>query len=161
MDRLSRVIENKILELNKSALEEQLPDRPAFKEQLPDSCPPSDAVHPEPQNVLRFVKTDNPTEDDFLSFGTLNNLSDESFYTGCLCEQYSCSVYSAPNRLKKLPRIKETYKYIYEFKIDSSSGLIDKKKPGRSRHHIHLWPFKTFSPLNNKIAIHVTERYNP
>lgn len=112
---------------------------PAFKERLPSTCPPVDATLPEKQVVWRFTDNNPAIAHDFLSHRALG----KPVYPGTdECRASSCSVFTAPCKLSKLPKLKE--KYVAELMIDEDSGLIKKK-----RNHIDLWMFASFDPISH------------
>lgn len=112
---------------------------PSYKEHLPPLCPPSDASPPARQKVWRFTDNNPVIAHDFLSYRALKR---QVLPGTDACRASSCSVFTAPCELSKLPKLRE--KFVAELNIDEKSGLAKKK-----RKHIDLWMFTSFDPVAN------------
>lgn len=113
-----------------------------WNEELPELCPPSDAIVPENIIVYRFCRELNPTEDDFISHRKL--WPDKRFDGVDECLARSLSVIDdleiCKNRLK-LPRMKN-FNSIYEVRLGVNDGLIKKTFP--DPNHYSWWRAKSF-----------------
>lgn len=110
-----------------------------YKEQLPLECPPETAQRVSRMEVVRALQTGTPTQDDFRSHAALGKINK----VGCSpCRWASCSVFVAPNKLEKLPKIRKLV-YFAHLEIDQTSGVVQFGNGG----HIDLWMFSGFDPL--------------
>jgi hypothetical protein len=125
----------------------------AWREPLPERCPPNEAHHPEKrQLVLRFVDSQTPQDVDFHSHAHLGKKCPPYVDPCCWasCSVTPCTEDELPQiAFSKLPRVRAKKKYVAAFWIETSAGLILQDHP----NHIHLWLYQSFDPL---AAVHST-----
>ncbi|MEP1230432.1 MAG: hypothetical protein ABJG88_07130 [Litorimonas sp.] len=121
-----------------------------FAGDLPEECPPADAVDvPEPQ-LLRLVEKENPTEQDFLSF---HDIEGKVRTNVCKCMSFGVSYFSVNADkhyiadLTKLPKLKKK-RYIATVNISAQDGAVQKTDPNKNGHYC-FWRKKSFDPLSN------------
>jgi hypothetical protein len=125
-----------------------------FLEQLPDGCPPTDALPPEPCDVIRLAKGSTPTHADFASHAA-RGLPLRGPMT---CSYASCSLFyhdagaEQLNAMRRLPRFKN-FKYAYIVRVDQGSGV----GIAGGGKHLDLWMFKAFDPV---AAVKSVERFH-
>ena len=120
-------------------------------ENLPEQCPPKDAVNPEGMTVYRFSFAGIPDEADFISQRMLNP---ERVFNGVdECTARSLSVFdnieACQNRLK-LPRNRKRFSSILKVNLEGGDGLI--MKTFRNQNHYSWWRSNTFNFENVSIA---------
>lgn len=118
---------------------------PAYREELPEGCPPDDATDIVGETVVYRMLDSNPaTDKDFDSWRTLN--PDSECPDGvCECRARGVSVRNeeaASRRLQKLPKFKNCF--IGKLTLDVGAGKI-KKTGGRA--HYDWWPFANYDIL--------------
>ena len=120
-------------------------DPVAFRERLPDGCPPDEAEKlSDVRVVFRLVRTDPPTEEDFRSERA--ELPNNRFGAS-ECMARGLSVFSNQNAARRLLRARRHRgKLICQITLDQSAGYI-LKTFGRS--HFTWWPFADFDILGH------------
>lgn len=116
-----------------------------FWAELPDGCPPEDSWQPQDVlEVVRLVRQDPPTNEDFQSFRMLHP---ERSVPVSECEACGLSVFTDiedAERKRKLPRLKGTLPCLVQ--LTSGSGRI--KQTGQPSHHT-WWPAAHFPILDH------------
>ena len=114
-----------------------------WREELPEKCPPKDAIQPEGDLYYRLVNNKPASETDFHSQRELNPTT---HYNASECIARALSVFSdisSAYNLKKLPRHRN--KDIVALKLNIDSGLL--KRTGRDKFHYSWWVLKKTEPL--------------
>jgi len=120
---------------------------------LPGECPPIDAEDAFDGVVLRLVKTDPPTADDF-KFGKATGKKKPNGWDEC--RWCACSVWEGSTKrevltgVAKFPKLRDN-KFIAHIKIDGGSGKIMPHAP--SSTHLSLWMYDDFDPLQAVVKI--------
>lgn len=111
-------------------------------EDLPEDCPPSEAIPPDgDSNYYRLVSSVPPSEDDFVPMARLK--AERTFRGRRLCQALAISVVDsleASHELLKLPTQKD--KNIVEMKLTPEAGAI-LQTGSRSAHH-SWWRARAF-----------------
>lgn len=115
-----------------------------FAEQLPPSCPPTEASDGPLEGVYRLAPEEKPKPEHFMSHAALGRQLPSSLTD--LCGWASCSLTTNPQALKKLRKLK--HKYAFQMKIPAGSGLSMQKNI-----HIHFWRSKSFDPVSAVVAV--------
>ena len=110
----------------------------AFAENLPAQCPPAGAEEGALSNVYRLVSSANPDLSCFASHKALGK-SQPKEYRGSECEWASCSLFSSPDKLLKIPGLRKRYQYVVRLDIPAKSGQHLAHKA-----HIHFWRYSGF-----------------
>jgi hypothetical protein len=114
-----------------------------WAEELPDNCPPTDAIQPNNMPFYRLVGNIPPEERDFWSHRKLYPNKDFGLSE---CVIRACSVISNLDQcriLLKLPT--QQGKLIVEITLPPESGLI--KKTRKNQYHYSWWRKKDFDPI--------------
>jgi hypothetical protein len=120
---------------------------------LPGECPPIDAEDAFDGVVLRLVKTDPPTADDF-KFGKASGIKTPKDCDEC--RWCACSVWDGSVKrevltgVAKFPKLRNN-KFIAHIKIDGESGKVMPHAPNQK--HYSLWMYDTFDPLQAVVKI--------
>lgn len=115
-----------------------------FFEELPEKCPPSDAIDDDLGTAWRLIRNTRVSDNDFLShaaLGKVNNAVDS-------CRWASCSLFtteSAATAKTKLPNLKGCKPVQVE--IGKGSGMWLQKGT-----HVDFWRYHDFNPLDNIIS---------
>jgi hypothetical protein len=115
-----------------------------YYEELPESCPPTDAVIPEGE-FFRLIEGDIPLDRDFFSHRALNPLVK---YNACECTARAVSVYSelkSAISLCGMPRHRG--KKIVKVSLNKPAGLV--RRQGQTQGHHSWWRAKAFDVLKN------------
>lgn len=110
---------------------------------LPDSCPPSEAIEQEVENVYRLVSSP-PTEDNFMNHVEANI----PFNDKLLCEANALSFFTT---LKKAQQTSKMFKKYKKPNIHFYCGNIS-TECGRHRtknKHLNLWVYKDVDIKSN------------
>lgn len=129
-----------------------------FREQLPESCPPSEAVPTDDITVYRFSFTkDGYISDDFTSHWNRYPARRKSFLeSGKECMAHGISVYKSEESLRNalrmpaLKKTKEKVKCIMEIPLIATDGLIMQTSHDG---HYTWWVSSTFAPDKASIRI--------
>lgn len=114
-----------------------------WQQELPASCPPSDAVCPEGQTFFRLVNPDGITSECFLP--TPPKFGPSAKWT--LCHFKSVSIFNTLQDLTRALKIGDhKTKSIISLKLPPGSGLIS--KTGSSGHY-SWWRAAQFDPVAN------------
>jgi hypothetical protein len=117
----------------------------SYWEELPDGCPPADSCPPsQGMKVIRLIKQNPPTAEDFRSFRTLNPNKPAPTTE---CEASGLSVFTDlddAERKRKLPKLKSSLPCL--IRLTPQSGRI--KQTGHPTHHT-WWPSAQFPILEN------------
>ena len=117
-----------------------------FKETLPPSCPPKDAVKGAYEKAFRLVPANPATEEDFKSHAAKGKNPPPD---ADLCRWASCSLFTVkPTAATLLPRLRAKYSFVAILKLVSGCGYM-KEENG----HIDFWMFKSFDPVAAILAI--------
>ena len=115
-------------------------------EELPEQCPPSDAINPNGNVYYRLVETFPPACKDFWSH---RKAWPEKVFKVDECRAKSVSIFDHVDecrKLTKLPLHKD--KYIVQLALISSDGVL--KQTGRKSHH-SWWRSPDFDPRKSAI----------
>lgn len=130
-----------------------------YIEELPDGCPPDDAVDTDDRLVLRLVPSDNVQIEDFHSHAKLGKSKPKDI---CGCRWASCSVFNSPdaqhspNAMVKLPRVRnKALKFVAELALNPSSGKL---KDAPTGGHVDLWMYDSFDPIKAVVDVREIER---
>jgi len=116
-----------------------------WAEDLPEGCPPSDAVAPNGEIFFRAVLTFPPTEIDFQS--QRKQQSQKQYRNEC--EARALSMFSTLNgckRLKKYPYFKNHL--IVSLTLGKECGLIKENPSSISEMHYDWWLAAKFNPIS-------------
>jgi hypothetical protein len=119
----------------------------SWKEQLPDGCPPKEALAPSKRVVLRLVATDPVCADDFKSNAALGTKKKPRKMD--LCRWAACSVFAEdtpPEVIEgyaKLPNLLHM-KFVAHIEIDEAAGVL--LPHDENPKHISFWIYGTFAP---------------
>ena len=112
-----------------------------FWEELPDQCPPGDAVSDAISQAFRIVYSNPPKSEHFRSYRYLNKALAPG---GDECRHASCSLATTVERARELaafPKVRDKGPLIAAVSVAAGSGLWKKK-----RDHIDLWIFGGCDP---------------
>lgn len=113
-------------------------------ENLPDSCPPSDAMEPSGESYYRIINSTQPVNSDFLSYRALNP-DKKVFVSECQAKAISLFTDVESCRvISKLPKFKGKNIYIGELVLTKSDGLIAHTPNKNSTNHYSWWRSKEF-----------------
>lgn len=117
-----------------------------WAEDLPEDCPPQDAVAPDGEVFYRAVQTIPPTERDFFSTKKLGVL--RSGYVD-ECNESALSIFSTLDGFQKLKKHSRFRNYlIVSLPLGKECGLI-KATPSNSHQSHHSWWLKAgFDPIS-------------
>ena len=114
-----------------------------YLEELPEGCPPDTAEDiTTPQEFFRLVKTNPPTEEDFISLRAEN--PDRDFGKN-ICQASGLSVFAErgdAQKALKLPNLRG--RLICRVALEAGAGHI--QQTGRRSHHT-WWPLADFDIL--------------
>lgn len=111
----------------------------AFREGLPNGCPPVDAIDLAYEAIVRFLPANPPAQDHFDSHAAKGKPRPKSINP---CVWASCSfLRDKATALKYLPKIRGNYKLLALLTIPKGAGLSKGDK------HIDFWFFESFDPL--------------
>lgn len=109
-------------------------------ENLPENCPPHDALKPSDFLCFRLATQNPPAEEDYLS---QRQIYPEKKFNVNECRARSLSVFSEKSEcenIKKLPAHRN--KYIVSLRLFPECGVI--KQTGRSKAHYSWWVLSSF-----------------
>lgn len=116
----------------------------AFKEELPEQCPPGHAVDHGIGEAYRIVDSHPPELRHFLS---KRALGEEPLPTSDPCGFSSCSLFGTLKQIHRIashfPKYRQGQATIVQLSIPERSGLWTCNK----KHHIHFWMYEEFDPL--------------
>lgn len=119
-------------------------DEEIWAEELPDGCPPEDAIPPNNEVYFRLVESIPPTERDFHSH---KKLYPNKPYRVGKCQALSCSLYSSLRNCRNLTKKNiHSHKKIVQLILPPESGVI--KQMGENRTHFSWWRFKDFNVID-------------
>ena len=110
---------------------------PGYAENLPQQCPPDEAIDGELASVYRLVANEVPTADDFLSKAARG----DALWDGVTeCDWASCSLFKKEKSLpSRYSRTRQEYPYVVELNIPKAVG---KHKTGKAkRGHVDFWRY--------------------
>lgn len=112
-----------------------------FKEELPESCPPSASIDVAITDAWRFVKILPASDEHFASFRALKR---ENKKKKDECGWASCSLFHPETRVQNLSKLQmfKIHKGMVKLEIPTGSGMSVIGEDG----HIHFWAYDTFSP---------------
>lgn len=121
-----------------------------YCEELPEACPPLDAVGNPLSNVYRRVDTAAPVASDFASHAFLGK---EPKFPVDPCKWASCSFFRDKKKIsdisKKLPKPRTFANFIAQLDIPADTGRWKEDKKG----HIDFWMYASFDPLSAIVDI--------
>jgi hypothetical protein len=109
-------------------------------EDLPDKCPPDDAINPDGRTFYRLTNSDIPSDKDFLSLRELCPSCKFRDVSECIAR--SLSIWEDVEKclnLLKLPRHKD--KKVLTLKLEATDGLILQTF---KKSHYSWWRTKSF-----------------
>lgn len=107
-----------------------------YAEDLPDECPPHEAVDMEHQSVYRFLRSGNASPDEFLSHAALNKKNRLGVNE---CSFSSCSLLADYNKyLKNIPNMRKAHTHIARLTIPEGTGKT-KPKSKNGTVHFDFW----------------------
>lgn len=120
-----------------------------FREILPFNCPPASARENK-MEVFRIVKTEIPTEQDFISY---TNLYPDNIRYKTLCKAFALSFYDTIQNAKiarneALERGNNLGSFIAQYELNKTDG-VSEYKPKTGHYGTWLynsWDFKNFNP---------------
>lgn len=119
---------------------------PVYREDLPDDCPPVEAIEiVEVATVFRLVKNNPASNDDFRSHRALK--PNRSFPGIAECQARGLSVHTDRSdtvKLLKLPSLKGCF--VCKVTLDVGAGKIE--QTNKPSHHT-WWPFAGYDILAN------------
>jgi len=111
-----------------------------WKEELPDNCPPDDAISPDGKDLFRLVSSKPPSDNDFDSYKTIYPYKQFSVSD---CQAKSISVLNDLWEIKKIRKLPiHKNKMIVRLQLERKDGLI--KQTGNI-NHFSWWVSKYFS----------------
>lgn len=120
---------------------------PTYKDgPLPEACPPADAIAPGNILLLRLVRTDHPTADDFLSCRLEGKTPPRKQYDPCVWRAVSFFLDSTPaEKIADVAKYRNhaDKKYVAFVRANQQSGVI---KVGPDGHHVSFWMYEQFQP---------------
>lgn len=114
-----------------------------YYEELPENCPPTDAVAPV-GDYFRLLRGDVPSDDDFLSHRALNH---SALYNACECTTRAVSLFSdfeGAKNLQALPLHKG--KKIAKVTLTEAAGVV--RRQGAKRGHHSWWRASAFDVMS-------------
>jgi hypothetical protein len=116
-----------------------------FSENLPGSCPPTDASDVEFTEVWRVVSGPTLGVSDFYSHAKLKIVRLPMVSE---CDHASCSLFTSRDKVstlaKRLPKTRFENPYVVKLSIPEGSGMsLQNTRTG----HVHFWMFSSFDPL--------------
>lgn len=126
-----------------------------WKEQLPASCPPADAVDAEGAVVFRFVAGPMPTDDDFRGMGDTD--PNVHLMTRHPCRCRALSVWTCPEKAQQVLATfpSQSGKKLARVVLTAGAGVI---QPTGQRHHSSWWRCGAFNPASlATVEPHVVE----
>lgn len=106
----------------------------SYKEPLPPGCPPPAATEQEIPKLIRFVRSNPPTEDDFRSHAALGKQCPKQV---CPCRWASCSFFdSIRKELLKLPRFRN-FSHAAVIRVSTADGKVVAGAQG----HYDVWAY--------------------
>jgi hypothetical protein len=113
-----------------------------WHDELPEQCPPQEAVLPSNMIIYRAVRTLPPTEDDFESQRVMYP---KQLFNVDECRARSLSVSTEPTPCEHLIRIpNRPERFVAKIRLTEESGLI--LKTGK-RTHFSWWRARDFDPI--------------
>lgn len=119
-----------------------------WAEELPNQCPPAEAVPPDNAAYYRYVQAMPLTEGEFHSHRMLFPLKP---FNASECIARSLSVFSNPENIKNLAKLPSFRgKKLVEMILPPESGLIIRS--GNTENHYSWWRVKDFIPESYKLV---------
>lgn len=109
-----------------------------FGEDLPEQCPPTEAVDDVLQQVFRLVEHNPPTEDCFKSHAAKGRPLPSTGVSPCAWA--SCSLFKESGALTRLSRLKKKFPYLASLTIPAESG-----RHTSNGVHVDFWRYATFN----------------
>ena len=119
-----------------------MPDGIKWHEDLPENCPPIEAVLPEGKVFYRLVGSHPPSDGDFLS---QRILQPERIFNVSECQARSISLFDNQEyciTLRKLPFFRD--KLVVEIALPPDAGLISRTN---NKGHYSWWRRRDFNPV--------------
>jgi hypothetical protein len=111
-----------------------------YGEELPDQCPPEDALDDPLPEVYRLVATASPVANDFASKASLG-LEKPVSTKATDCEWASCSLSLSADELLKIKGLRRRLRYVAKLSIPAGAGKHRTK--GKSLH-VDFWRYSSF-----------------
>jgi len=112
-----------------------------FREELPDQCPPHEAVDVAYERLYRAVPADPPLNEHFDSHARLGKPKPDTVDD---CRWASCSLFTHRRKatnVAKLPKLRPVCQFVAELRVDVGAGLSQLRK-----QHVDFWFYKEFDP---------------
>lgn len=113
-------------------------------ENLPESCPPQDAVEPSGGQYYRILNSEIPENSDFLSHRALQP---NGKFTVSECQAMAISLFTdkeSCHTVAKFPKFRNRPLYIGKVVLNKSDGLIAHTPNKNSTNHYSWWRSKDF-----------------
>jgi hypothetical protein len=129
--------------------------KPTYKgHPLPNDCPPADATHPLDGILLRLVRSQNVSSDDFLSCHAEKKIQPKKCDH---CRWRACSVWVEATPIEKLSGLTKLpnlahMKFVAHVAVDASAGRV--KPHEKDKQHLSFWMADTFSPETAVKKVH-------
>lgn len=115
-------------------------------EELPEKCPPKDAVVPNGQVFYRLINGQEPTSDDFISVRVEKPLAIFKGVDECLAR--AVSIFAQRDECENILKLaRHRHKRIFELDLYKHDGVI--KKTFKLSHH-SWWRTPSFKINNDK-----------
>lgn len=115
-----------------------------FAEELPENCPPADAISPDSKTFYRLVSNNPPVDDDFRS---QRKLFPARQFNVDECQALSLSVFSDVESIKQILKFKtHKNKKIAQILLAAADGVV--KQTGNTVSHYSWWKTTDFQPNN-------------
>ncbi|QWG70402.1 hypothetical protein EXW32_29095 (plasmid) [Bacillus mycoides] len=112
-----------------------------FKEtNMPEQCPPSNAIQQDVECVYRFIENDTVQEIDFLNHKERNRTYPSDRECEAVALSFFTSTVAAEKSRKRFKSLKG--KVLAEGKITSECGIHETKN-----HHLNLWLFENVNMM--------------
>ncbi len=117
---------------------------PAYKESLPELCPPREAIDSAIPSAYRFVASERPDDTDFLSLAALG----ESRKGADPCRLASTSLFTDIERVEsvaKISKVRAKCSFIEKLSLPCNAG----RRIFLSGSHVDFWAYAEFAFKSN------------
>ena len=119
-----------------------------WAEELPENCPPPNALKPRDESFYRLVESSPPSDKDFYSH---RKLFPKRKYRVNECRARSLSVHKDRKELEKIRKLpRHRKKMVIQLVLHSECGAI--LQTGRNKSHYSWWLAGNFNSLLNSIS---------
>jgi len=122
----------------------------AFREELPDACPPPEAKAIALSGVYRFLPSANPKNEHFDSYCLLKGPKPPPTVT--LCQWSACSLFVTREKAVakiKLQKLRSRFSHFAILDVPANAGYSESGQNG----HLSLWMLKHFDPVTAILKI--------